>query len=96
LVSPEDSHDRDLQRILRMTEEGYEAPTKLLELNRKHPLIVNLGRRIQENREDAVAQATIEQLFANARLLDGQTANPIEMVDRIQKLMEAAVATKAD
>lgn len=118
LVSPEDSYDRDLQRILRMTEEGYEAPTKLLELNRKHPLIVNLARmvapptarEVQPTAGDAdnvsqaekgvpegvepLVQAMIEQLFTNAALLDGQPANPVDMVDRIQTLMEAAVAAK--
>ncbi|MEX1021490.1 MAG: molecular chaperone HtpG [Litorilinea sp.] len=94
LVSPEDSFDRDLQRILRMTEEGYEAPTKLLELNRKHPLIVNLGRMIGRDVDELLVTATIEQLFSNAQLLDGQPANPVDMVDRIQTLMEAAVASK--
>ena len=90
LVSPEDSHERDLQRIRRMTEQNYEIPKKLLELNRNHPLLANLANLLIKNSDTALVDATIEQLFANALLLEGIHPNPAEMVERVQKLMEAA------
>jgi len=95
LVSPQDSYDRDIQRIRRMTEEGYEIPKKLLELNRSHPMIVNLSQILESNADEAVINHSIEQLFANALLLEGLHDNPAEMVERIQALMETAVASKA-
>jgi molecular chaperone HtpG len=99
LVSPADSFDRDLQRVLRLTEEGYETPKKLLELNRRHPMIVNLGQMVARNGEDSaensLVDAAILQLFDNALLLEGLHTNPVDMVERIQLLMAEAVAARA-
>ena len=96
LVSPQDSYDRDIQRIRRMTEEGYEIPKKMLELNRSHPMVVNLSQILDSTPDEAVINHSIEQLFANALLLEGLHDNPAEMVERIQALMETAVSSKAE
>lgn len=95
LVSPEDSFDRDLQRIRRLTEQDYELPKKLLELNRRHPLIANLAQVLAKSSADTIVDATIGQLFDNALLLEGISPNPADMVERIQQLMETAVAARA-
>lgn len=95
LVSPADSVDRDLQRVLRLTEEDYETPKKILELNRRHPMIVNLGNMVEQKRDDALVDASIQQLFDNALLLEGLHTNPVDMVERIQLLMAEAVAARA-
>jgi molecular chaperone HtpG len=96
LVSPENSFDRDLQRIRRLTEQSYEAPKKMLEVNRNHPLIINLGQMLAQTPDNTLVDTTIEQLFNNALLLDGVYPNPADMVEHIQTLMEAAVAGKAN
>jgi molecular chaperone HtpG len=95
LVSPENSFDRDLQRIRRLTEQSYEAPKKMIEVNRNHPLITNLVQMLSQGTNNALVDTTIEQLFNNALLLDGVYPNPADMVEHIQTLMEAAVAGKA-
>ena len=95
LVSPADSMDRDLQRVLRLPEEGYETPKKILELNRRHPMIVNLGHMVERQGDDALVDAAILQLFDNAMLLEGLHSNPVDMVERIQMLMAEAVAARA-
>lgn len=95
LVSPADSLDRDIQRVLRLTEEGYEVPKKILELNRRHPMIVNLGNMVERKQDDALVDAAIQQLFDNALLLEGLHSNPVDMVERIQLLMAEAVAARA-
>jgi molecular chaperone HtpG len=92
LVSPENSFDRDLQRIRRLTEQDYELPKKMLEVNRTHPLVVNLAEMLAADRNSELVDSTIAQLFDNALLLEGIHPNPADMVERIQKLMEAAVA----
>ncbi len=94
LVS-DDAMDRDMQRIRRMTEENYEAPKKALELNRNHAILVNLARIVANTPDDAVVNASVEQLFDNALLLEGAHKNPADMVERIQNLIAAAVAGKA-
>jgi molecular chaperone HtpG len=92
LVSPADDYDRDLQRLRRMTEEDYTTPKKLLELNPRHTTVMNLAHMVATTPDDPVIDASIEQLFDNALLLEGLHANPVDMVERIQMLLDAAVA----
>lgn len=94
LVSPENSFERDLQRIRRLTEQDYEIPKKLLEINRSHPLVTNLAQMLANPAGETLIDAAIEQLFDNALLLEGIHPNPADMVERIQRLMEAAVSAK--
>lgn len=94
LVSPQGSPDRDLQRLLRLTQQDYEIPKKMLELNRKHPVIVNLTQILTKNASDPLLDTAIEQLFGNALLLEGSHPNPTEMVKHIQSLMESALAAR--
>lgn len=92
LVSPENEYDRDLQRIRRLMEQDFQTPKKILELNRGHGLVKNLSALVQNASDSPLLDAAIEQLFANALLVEGIHPNPAEMVERIQLLMEAAVA----
>jgi molecular chaperone HtpG len=78
-----------------LTEEDYAAPTKILELNRRHPMIANLAHMVAVRPDDPLVDAAIVQLYDNALLLEGLHASPVEMVERIQMLMEAAVAAHA-
>jgi molecular chaperone HtpG len=96
LVSPENSFDRDLQRIRRLTEQNFEIPRKLLEVNRNHLLIVNLAGMVEKGSEGALIDAAIEQLFANALLLEGIQPNLADLVERMQMLTETAIAAKAN
>jgi len=61
-----------------------------LEINRQHPLIQNLAHLVTAQPDNAVVDATIEQLFENLLLLEGLHPNPAQMVPRIQTLLEAA------
>lgn len=91
LVTAESGPERELQRVRRLLEENFTAPPKILELNRAHPLIRNLARLLDAPAtNDALIDATIEQLFANLLLLEGLHPNPAEMIPRIQQLLEAA------
>ena len=94
LVSLESGPERDLQRVRRLLEQDLETPVpvKMLELNRRHPLIQNLAHLIASRPEDGVIDPTIEQLFENLLLLEGLHPNPAQMVPRIQTLLEAATS----
>jgi len=92
LVSPEDEFARDLQYVRRVIEEDYVAPVKTLELNRRHPIIANLARLVSEDAANPLIDPSVEQLFDNLQLLDGAYQGSVaDMVERIQKLMGAAL-----
>jgi molecular chaperone HtpG len=95
LVSTGSGADRDLLRVRRLLEEHYQVPPQLLELNPKHPIVRNLGSLLTARPDDPVIDASIEQLFANALLLEGLYPNPADMVPRLQALLEAATRTSA-
>ena len=86
--------------------EEFEAPKKILELNPRHVIIAGVSQMLAEDhaeeRDDgspedapvmdvAIVDASIEQLYDNALLLEGLHPNPTDMVERIQLLMASAV-----
>ncbi len=90
LVSPENTPNREMERIQRILDRDYKVPPKILELNRSHRLIADLARLIDERPADPLIVAIIEQLYDSALLIEGLHPNPADMVGRIQLLMEAA------
>jgi molecular chaperone HtpG len=91
LVSPENAPERDLARVKRLLDQDFTVPKKLIEINRGHALIKGLAQMLGARPEDALINLAIEQLYENALLVEGIHPNPADMVERIQKLMEAAV-----
>jgi molecular chaperone HtpG len=91
LVSPEDAKGQEMERVRRLLEKDYAIPKKILEVNRRHPLIKNLAALIVANEAESTVNDCIQQLYENGLLLEGLHPNPAEMVGRIQALMEAAV-----
>ncbi len=97
LVSPENTPNREMERIQRVLDRDYKVPAKVLELNRGHALIADLARLIDERSANSLIDALIEQLYDSALLLEGLHPNPADMVGRIQSLMEAAArGTRTD
>ena len=94
LVSPEGTPSQELHRVQRLLGQDVEIPPKILEINRRHPLIQNLSHLASIQASDAVTDAAIEQLFENLLLLEGLHPNPAQMVPRIQSLIEAATREK--
>jgi molecular chaperone HtpG len=83
-----------MQRVQRLLGQEVETPPKILEINRRHPLIRNLAHLAPVQANDTVTDAAIEQLFENLLLLEGLHPNPAQMVPRIQSLLEAATEGK--
>lgn len=94
LVSTDDAIGREMQRIQQLLGRESEMPPRILELNRAHPLIVGLARRVMAQSSDPIVAAAAEQLYDNALLIEGLHTNPSAMVERIQTLMEAAVGVE--
>lgn len=91
LVSPEDTPAREMERLYKYLDEEYQVPKRILELNRQHPLIVNLASVVKERPDDEVINLTIEQLYENALVVEGLHPNPAAMLPRVQHLIELAV-----
>ena len=97
LVSPSDAADRDYQRLQRFFDENYEVPKKILEVNRSHPLIVNLAQLLQVQPGSELVDAAIEQLYESALVQEGLHPNPVQMLPRIEQLLLLATsAAKLD
>jgi len=86
LVSPDQGFGADMERVYRMLDKEFVLPKRILEINPRHTLIRNLSA--MEN--EALVKAVIEQLFESALLIEGIHPSPVDMVPRIQALMEAA------
>ena len=92
LVSPEGAPERDMSRVYRMLGQEFEMPKRILEINRGHPIMVNLAHMVSETPDVEVIDASIDQLFDNLLLVEGLHPNPTGMIPRIQQLIEAATA----
>lgn len=96
LVAPDDVPGvSNLDRVRRYVDENFQAGKRVMEINRRHPLIHNLAQALQANPLDTLIPAVIEQLFENALLLEGLHPNPAEMVGRIQTIMAAATESRS-
>ncbi len=87
LVDKEGSPNQEVQRVYRMLQREFETPQKLLEINPRHPLLKKLG----EQPEGETSSMIIEQIYENALLIEGLHPDPAGMIERIQKLMKAAL-----
>lgn len=90
LVSPEDAQNQAMQRIYRLMEQEYEIPKKIMEVNRRHPLIASLAHLVSEQPENELINLAIEQLYDSALVQEGLHPDPAGMLPRIQQLMEIA------
>ncbi len=88
LVDPEGAPDQEIQRVYRLLNREFEPPRKVLELNPRHPILLRLSAL---NEDDRLSSLVIEQIFEDALLIEGLHPDPAGMIERIQKLMEAAI-----
>ena len=91
LVAPENgSGGGKMDRIQRMINQDYTIPQRVMELNKNHPIIVNLAEKLEVGKQDEMVDLVIMQLYDGALVQEGLHPNPAEMLPRIQKLLEIA------
>ncbi|NSW51394.1 MAG: molecular chaperone HtpG [Anaerolineae bacterium] len=86
LVDPEGSMTQEMQRVYEMLDREYERTGKILEINPGHPLMKKLS---EQDRNDPLAHMIIRQVYEDCLLQEGLHPDPVSMIDRIQKIMEA-------
>jgi molecular chaperone HtpG len=94
LVTPEGQPGREMLRVYKLLNQEYEIPARILEINRRHPLIRNLAQMVAVQANDPIIETTIEQMYENQLLIEGLHPNPAAMIPRLQKLMEAATRSQ--
>ena len=87
-MDPEGTPNPEMQRVYRLINREYKMPTKVLEINPSHPLLVRLSGLPDDS---PLAPLVAEQVFEDALLVEGLHPDPASMVARIQKLMERAL-----
>lgn len=92
LVDPEGALNPELQRVYKYLGKEYEIPKKILELNPSHSLLKSL---LKPGTDAALLGVIIEQIFDNALLVEGLHPDPSGLAERMQQIMEAALAAKA-
>ena len=92
VASGEGAAPSGYDRIQRLMNQDYEVPARVMEVNKNHPIIVNLSEKLDsaENGESELVDMTIEQLYESALVQEGLHPNPAAMIPRIQKLIEFA------
>ena len=94
LVSAEGGLSVQLQRLLKANNQNVPASKRILEVNPDAPLVRRLVTLASNpSNADFVRQCAL-QLWANTMILEGETAEPEEMVARVQSLMEQAAQAK--
>jgi molecular chaperone HtpG len=83
----------ELQRVYRYLGKEYEIPKKILELNPSHEILKKLLKL--ESGSD-LQNIIIEQIFDSALLVEGIHPDPSSIAPRVQQIIEAALAQKAE
>jgi molecular chaperone HtpG len=88
LVDPEGALNPELQRVYRILKEDIKTPKKILELNPRHPILFQLNKLPADT---DLSHQVIDQLYEDALLIEGLHPDPAGMIERIQKIIQAAV-----
>jgi molecular chaperone HtpG len=85
LVSPEGAAERDMARVRRLLDQSFEAPKKLLEINRGHALLRELSRLVRPARRAVI---DLDRATVRKRCWSRDSPQSANMVGRIQTLMK--------
>lgn len=88
LVDVKGAPNQEMQRVYRLLNKEFETPEKVLEINPRHPIIIQLSSLAEDSE---ISSLIIEQIYENALLIEGLHPDPASMISRIQELMQAAL-----
>ena len=88
LVDKQGSNFSELQRVYKLLDKEFEVPQKVLEINPKHEIIQKLREMEPSN---PLKSVITEQVYENALLSEGLHPDPVSMIERIQKIIQAAL-----
>ncbi len=95
LVNPDGGLSLQMQRLLKQNNRDFPASRRILEVNPDAPLIRRLATLAGNPDNAPFIQQCALQLWSNTMILEGETAEPEEMVARVQSLMEQAAGARS-
>ncbi len=87
LVVPVFGLDPQSEKIFKMLDKNYIQSKKILEVNTTHPLIKNLAKMIQTNKENKFVDKIILNLYEETLILENQLEKPEEFIKRTNELL---------
>jgi hypothetical protein len=90
-----------MERIMKAQALGNQKPSsatkKIMELNPRHPIVVELNRRIKESKEDQRATDIVGLLYETAALQSGFGIDePADFARRINRMLKASLDLDID
>lgn len=95
LVNPEGALTVQMQRLLKQNNRDFPAMKRIFEVNAEAPLIRRLASLAANPDNAPFVELCALQLWSNTLILEGETAEPEEMVARVQALMEQAAQSRS-
>jgi len=90
LVSTNKTMSAQMEKIMSMLNQDTAVSPKIMEINKKHPLILKMADIYKNNPKDAVLSELTNGLYLTASLLDGSVDKPAEMAEHILKVVNRA------
>lgn len=87
LVTSKEGVGVGVQKFIKLMDERYEMPKRILELNPNNTLIKTLAHVYAKSPQEEMLTAFCHQLFDNALLLEGSPLDTRSMVPRMQEMM---------
>ena len=87
LVAEEGDPGANLERLMKLMDDGAQEHKRILELNPAHPLVRNLSELAQRDPASSHIALWAEMLYDQALLSEGVVPDPAKLVRRIQDLL---------
>ncbi|MBN2411077.1 molecular chaperone HtpG [candidate division KSB1 bacterium] len=87
LVSSNKGMSGQMEKIMHLYNQDVKLSPKIMEINKKHPMILNMLKIYQKDVKDPVLTKLVNSLFHSIALLDGSLQDPHEMAAQIQELL---------
>lgn len=94
LVVSSEGMDTQMERMMKMMNQDFEASKKVLEVNTAHPLMKNIWALKEAGERDDLIDQAIEQVYEGALLIDGNLTQTAGFVDRMTDLMVEATSVR--
>jgi len=95
LVNADRGMSAQLEKVMQMSQEGFQMSKRILEINPRAPLIRRLCQLSANSDHDEFLRNCGRQLFSNAMLLDGLADDPRDLVTRTQQFMAELAETRS-
>ena len=95
LVTPQGSMSHNMERMMKMADREFQSTKRVLEINPRHPVILNMGEILKKDRDSAQLKEWAGFLIDYVLLGEGTVEDPQRVTRTLQSIMEAATARTA-